>query len=121
MKTANVIERVRQRREFASTEEAEEVTAATLEALGRVVPADDARNVAVELPPELAQRLRAPEDRDSTDSVDEFLAYVHDNASVREAGVEWKVNGVFDVLEETVGDEFADVQAQLPDEYDRLR
>ncbi|MFB6122222.1 MAG: DUF2267 domain-containing protein [Haloferacaceae archaeon] len=120
MKTTNVIERVRQRREFASTEAAEEVTAATLEALGRTVPDGDAHDVAVELPPELARRLRSVEDRASTASVDEFLAYVHENASVREVGVEWKVSGVFDVLEETVGEEFDDVQAQLPEEYERL-
>jgi uncharacterized protein (DUF2267 family) len=98
-------------------EGAEGATRAVLQTLGERISEAEARDLAAELPPELAAWVFSDHAGQSFD-VDEFLRRVAEREGVDEATAERHVRAVLAALAENLSDEeFANVVAQLPMDF----
>jgi uncharacterized protein (DUF2267 family) len=87
---------------------------ATLQTLGERIASGEARDLAEQLPPELAPWLAA-DDRAQPFDVDEFLHRVARREGVNVEEAERHARAVFEALRRTVtADEYADTVAELP-------
>jgi uncharacterized protein (DUF2267 family) len=100
--------------------EAERATRATLETLAERLSAGEARDLAAELPPELAPWI-ATEGGAEPFHVDEFIRRVAAREQVDLATAEQHARAVFDALGRTVSeDEVDDMAAELPNDFQPL-
>jgi uncharacterized protein (DUF2267 family) len=101
-------------------DEAERVACATLQTLSERITAGETEDLRERLPAELHRCLdggRAPD----RFHVDEFVRRIAQRAGVDAPSVERDVRAVFGALWRAVGpDEFADMRAQLPKDFDPL-
>ena len=114
------IDRVGQRAKLSS-EQAVDLTRATLETLADRITGGEALDLAAQLPKPLQALLRKT--RESADSfgVGEFVGQVAERASVDEMTARDGARAVFVTLHEAItGGEFDDVMAQLPEEFEDL-
>jgi uncharacterized protein (DUF2267 family) len=106
-----------QRKAGLSRPDAERATRATLETLGERLSAGEARDLAAELPPELAPWL-ASDSNAQPFQVDEFVRRVAAREQVEPDDAERHARAVFEALGRTVSeDEVADMAAELPKDF----
>jgi len=122
MKHDEFIGQVQHRARLSSRGAAERATRATLETLAERLAGGEAKDLAAQLPPELAEHLRgewsAMGDRFS---LDEFFRRVSQREGVDVPDAVFHARAVIEVLNEAVSrGEMDDVRAQLPAEFDRL-
>jgi uncharacterized protein (DUF2267 family) len=90
---------------------------ATLETLGERIGVGEARDIAEQLPPELAPWIAGTGNPERFD-VDEFLRRVAEREGVDVENAERHARAVFEALRRTVtAAEFADMQAELPKDF----
>jgi uncharacterized protein (DUF2267 family) len=100
-----------------SRDAAERATRAALETLADRLSAGEARDIAAQLPPELAPWLATDSGAEPFD-VDEFLRRMAQREAVDLSVAERHAHAVFDALGRTVSaDEIADMKAQLPKDF----
>jgi uncharacterized protein (DUF2267 family) len=100
-----------------SREAAERAARATLETLAERISSGEARDVAVQLPPELAPWLANLNPAEAFD-VDELVPRVAEREGTDEVTAEHHARPVFATLREALpGKELVDVTDQLPDDY----
>jgi uncharacterized protein (DUF2267 family) len=103
-----------------SPTEAERAARATLQTLAERLSAGEARDVAEQLPPELAPWLATNEPAEAF-GVDEFLRRVADRAGVDPGTAERYAHAVFEALGRVVSDdEIDDMAAELPSDFEPL-
>ncbi len=122
MKHDEFIGQVQHRARLSSRGAAERATRATLETLAERLAGGEAKDLAAQLPPELAEHLRggwsAMGDRFS---LDEFFRRVSQREGVDVPDAVFHARAVIEVLSAAVSrGEMDDVRAQLPAEFDRL-
>jgi uncharacterized protein (DUF2267 family) len=108
--------------EFAGTDRdgAERAIGATLQTLAERIAEGEARDLAAELPPRAAAWLATTTPAEGFD-LDEFLRRVAEREGVDDATAERHAHAVFAALGRAVSDdEFDDMMAELPREFDRL-
>ena len=98
-------------------DEAERAIRATLETLAERIAAGEARDLAAELPPEVAPWLATTTDAEGFD-VDEFLRRVAERTGTDVGTARRYASAVFDALGRAVSDdEYDDMVAELPRDY----
>jgi uncharacterized protein (DUF2267 family) len=103
-----------------SAEEARAAACATLDVLSKRITAGEAEDIAFRLPPELRECID-PAGPPERFHVDEFLRRVAERVGAGEDAAERDARGVFSALWSAVGpDEFADMRAQLPNDFGPL-
>jgi uncharacterized protein (DUF2267 family) len=103
-----------------SGEEARAAACATLNVLSERITAGEAEDIAVRLPPELRECID-PAGRPEPFHADEFVRRIAERVGVDEDAAEREARGVFAALWGAVGpDEFADMRAQLPKDFNPL-
>jgi uncharacterized protein (DUF2267 family) len=114
------ISTVKERAAVASDQEAQLVACATLQTLSERLSAGEAEDIRERLPAEL-RRCLVPEQHDPRFHADEFLRRIARRAGVDETSAERDAQAVFVALWRAVGpDEFADMRAELPKDFDPL-
>jgi uncharacterized protein (DUF2267 family) len=114
------IKEVQTRGHMESRQEAENATKATLETLGERLAGGEPKDLAAQLPPEVAEYLRYEGEQESNPfSLDEFFERVNDkNPGVDEPRAVYHARVVIAVLQDTVTQGLIDhVRSQLPEEY----
>lgn len=103
-----------------SRDEAERAVRATLATLGERISAGEARDLALQLPPEIAPWLHAaPAQRSQRFDVDEFLRRVARRSGVDEEAALARARIVLAVAAQAIApSEFDDVVSELPKDYD---
>jgi len=122
MKHDEFIAHVRKRAHLASNEEAERATKATLETFAERLTADEAGDLASQLPDTLAMYMQPPyTGTEESFSLDEFFQRVSEREHVNLIDANFHARVVLALLAEavTVG-ELEDVRAQLPKEFAKL-
>ncbi len=116
------ISQVQRRTNLDSREEAERATRATLETLGERLAGGEAKDLAAQLPPELAQYLQqAYTGIQEKFSLDEFFWRVSQREGVDLTESTYHARVVIALLSEAVTlGEIEDVRAQLPEDFARL-
>jgi len=110
------IGRVQQQGNLSSMDDAEWACRATLEALGEQVSEGLLDNIAVQLPPEIADYLRRTEDRERTGRED-FISRVAGRAGISDDQAAYVARAVLDALyAATEGGLMAKVTESLPAE-----
>jgi uncharacterized protein (DUF2267 family) len=100
--------------------ETEKAARATLATLGERISRGEARDLAAQLPPEIAPWLHADE-RSQRFDVDEFLRRVATRSGVDEDAALRRARVVFAVLGQAIApSEFDDLASELPKDYDVL-
>lgn len=101
--------------------EAEEAVEATLEALGECISGGEAKDLAAELPSEMAEALtRAGGDPESL-SLEEFFGRVAEKQGTGEALAEKHATIVLSILGRAVDNgELSDIRSQLPKDFQPL-
>ncbi len=120
MRYDEFIERVRERGEFGSTEEAEAATRATLSTLGEYLTDREGPELARRLPEGVSEHLlRQPPERSEIFSAEDFLQLVGEREGVNVGEARYHVRAVMDVLGEAVGREHLAgvVERQFPSEF----
>jgi uncharacterized protein (DUF2267 family) len=103
-----------------SRDAAERAARATLETLADRLSAGEARDIAAQLPPELAPSLATESGAEAFD-VDEFLRRVAMRERVDLSTAERHARAVFEALGRSVSDdEIADMRAELPKDFEPL-
>jgi uncharacterized protein (DUF2267 family) len=103
-----------------SGEEARAAACATLNVLSERITPGEAEDIAVRLPPELRECID-PAGRPEPFHADEFVRRIAERVGVDEDAAEREARGVFAALWGAVGpDEFADMRAQLPKDFNPL-
>lgn len=119
---SELIEAIQRHGDIESDEEARTAARATLQALGKRLARGEAEDIAAHLDGDPADWV-VPEGSDGPVSlpVDEFVAWVADEADVdQDRGWEY-VEAVLGALSDTLPEpEFEGITAQFPPEYDRL-
>jgi uncharacterized protein (DUF2267 family) len=111
---------VQQRIRVGEQHEAVGAARATLQTLGERIVSGEADNLAAQLPDELAYYLRQA-NRDERFQLGQFYKRVARRAEIDYTDAVHQARAVVSVLEEAVTPgEFADMKAQLPDEYEDL-
>jgi uncharacterized protein (DUF2267 family) len=101
-------------------DDAERATRATLETLAERISQGEAKDLAEQLPPEVAPYLATTTDAERFD-LDEFLARIARRAEVDRPTAYRYARAVFDAVSRAVkGDEFDDLVAELPKQYAAL-
>jgi uncharacterized protein (DUF2267 family) len=101
-------------------ETAERAARATLQTLGERIAMGEARDLALQVPPEVSPWIATTTDAEGF-GVDEFVRRVAEREGVDPDTAERHVTGVFTALGQTVSfDEIDDTVAQLPTEFRRL-
>jgi uncharacterized protein (DUF2267 family) len=122
MKYDEFIAEVRRRARLATTEEAENATQATLQTLAERIEIDEVKDLASQLPRELAMYMQSPTTGIAESfSLDEFFHRVSEREGVDLADATFHARIVAALLSEvvTVG-EIEDVRAQLPPDFAKL-
>jgi uncharacterized protein (DUF2267 family) len=105
-----------------SREEAERATRATLETIKERIVGDEGKDLASQLPKELAECLHGREGEDGQHfPVEEFYQRVSEKEGVEPTTAAVHARAVFAVLQDAVTPgEFADVRANFSDDYAEL-
>jgi uncharacterized protein (DUF2267 family) len=112
---------VKDRAELADDTEAQQVACATLRTLAERLSSGEADDIAERLPGELRSCLQPEDLSDRRFHVGEFLRRISARAGVDRRAAERDARAVFIALWSAVGPEdFADMRAELPRDYDRL-
>lgn len=114
------IERVRERGEFDSTEDAEAATRATLSTLGEYLTDREGPDLAKRLPEGVSEHLlRQPPERSEIFSAEDFLQLVGEREGANVGEARYHVRAVMDVFGEAVGREVLGdvVERQFPSEF----
>jgi uncharacterized protein (DUF2267 family) len=120
MKFDEFVGRVQHRAKLGTEGETVRAIEATLTTLGERLAGGEAANLAAQLPEELGAYLRGAPEGESFD-LDEFFNRVTIREGVDEPGAVYHARAVLSVLKEAVTPgEWADMRAQLPDEYEAL-
>ncbi|CAM5263681.1 hypothetical protein STENM223S_04579 [Streptomyces tendae] len=115
MRLDEFLDRVRDRGEFHSDDEAEQVTTAVLWVIASRVPPEEAADLAAELPAPLDEALRLERGRPESFGREEFLRRVAQQTGARPRTAEWDAGAVLSVLAEAVSRERVDrLLARLP-------
>jgi uncharacterized protein (DUF2267 family) len=123
MKYDEFIKEVQNRGHMESREEAQRATRATLETLAERLAGGEPKDLASQLPPELAEHMRQEgEETSNPFSLDEFFERVNErDSAVDLPGAAYHARVVVDVLQDAVTPGVIDdVRSQLPEEYDLL-
>ncbi|WP_031033967.1 DUF2267 domain-containing protein [Streptomyces sp. NRRL F-5650] len=102
MRLDDFLTRVRDRGEFHSDDEAEQVTTAVLWVIASRVPPEAAAALAADLPAPLDDALRLERGRPETFGRDEFLRRVAQQTGARPRTAEWDAGAVLATLAEAV-------------------
>jgi uncharacterized protein (DUF2267 family) len=106
------------RRAGVSSEQANDLTRATLRTLAERISGGEARDVAAQLPPELRECLHKEQEFPEPFGLGQFIRRVSDGAAVNTAQGSAAVRAVLATVREAVStNEFEDVVSQLPKEY----
>jgi uncharacterized protein (DUF2267 family) len=113
---------VQSRARLGSLGDAETATRATLETLRERLAGGEPKDVAAQLPTEIAKYFEAPQREDPERfDVKEFFRRVSDRASVEAEDAAFQSRAVLEVLQEAVSPgEVSDIRAQLTDDYQPL-
>jgi uncharacterized protein (DUF2267 family) len=119
------IGQVQHRARLGSRGEAERATRATLETLAERMADGAAKNLAAQLPAEIAGHLRrhAPEEAGTGEqfSLGDFFERVTEREAVDQPDAAFHARAVLEVTDEaTTGGLMIKVREQFPDEFDRL-
>ncbi len=122
MKHDEFIGQVQHRARLSSRGAAERATRATLETLAERLAGGEAKDLAAQLPLEIAEHLRGQWSAlGERFSLDEFFRRVSLREGVELSDAVFHARAVIEVLNEAVSrGEMDDVRAQLPTEFDRL-
>jgi uncharacterized protein (DUF2267 family) len=122
MKYDEFISQVCKRAGIDSREVAERTVAATLETLGQRLTGGEPKDLAAQLPPELAMYLQKPDTGSGEDfSLDEFFWRIGQREGVDLSEATFHARVVIGLLSETVTmGEIQNVQAQLPNDFAKL-
>ncbi len=122
MKHDEFIGQVQHRARLSSRGAAERATRATLEILAERLAGGEAKDLAAQLPPELAEHLRGGwSAMGERFSLEEFFRRVSQREGVDLPEAVFHARAVIEVLSEAVSQgEMDDVRAQLPAEFNRL-
>jgi uncharacterized protein (DUF2267 family) len=122
MRHDEFLAQVRERGEYTSQEEAEEITTAVLQILSQRITPEEAADVAAQLP----EPLRAPltgdgERQPESFGEEEFLRRVAERVGARPRTAEWDAGAVLSTLADAVsGGELNQILSQLPSGYAAL-
>ena len=120
MQYDDFIDRVQQRADLSSRQEAVHAVRATLETLGERLSRVETRQLATQLPRELRAYFH-PKHESQVFPVDEFFNRVSARANVRRAQAVDQARAVIEVLREAVSaGEIEDVRIELAPDYDVL-
>ncbi|GAA3778544.1 DUF2267 domain-containing protein [Micromonospora maritima] len=109
------------RRAELSTDQAATVSRAVLQTLAERITADEAGDLAAQLPDDVGGYLAAPEGTGTTGAAVEFLYRVAERSAVDPAVAEVGTRAVLATLRDTVTvGEFQDLVAQLPRGFDAM-
>ncbi|ASW54988.1 DUF2267 domain-containing protein [Plantactinospora sp. KBS50] len=109
------------RRARVPSEQAVELSRATLETLNDRLTAGEALDLAAQLPLPLQGLLRPPDEQAEHFDAAEFARRVAERAGVTEPAARDAVRALFETLHEAVtGDEFNELVARLPDDYQAM-
>jgi len=122
MKHDEFIGQVQHRARLSSRGAAERATRATLETLAERLAGGEAKDLAAQLPPELAEHLRSGwSAMGERFSLEEFFRRVSQREGADLPEAVFHARAVIEVLSEAVSrGEMDDVRAQLPAEFNRL-
>ncbi|WP_026735113.1 DUF2267 domain-containing protein [Fischerella sp. PCC 9605] len=122
MKYDEFITHVQSVAQLNTREEAERATRATLEIIRERIVGDEAKDLAAQLPEELAECLRGREgETGQAFSMQEFISRVSQKEGVEPTAAAMHVRSVFAVLEDAVTPgEFADLYSNFSDDYAEL-
>ena len=122
MKYDEFISQIQQRAMLGSREEAERATRATLETLGERLAGGEVKDLASQLPPEMAEYLlQASQGVTSSFSLDEFFWRVSQREGLDLSESTYHARVVAGLLSEAVTmGEIENVQAQLPKDFAKL-
>ncbi|GGV63325.1 MULTISPECIES: DUF2267 domain-containing protein [Streptomyces] len=118
MKLDEFLDRVRDRGEYRSLDEAEKVSWAVLWVLAARVGPQEAEELAEQLPAPLNEALLLERGRADTFDQQEFLRRVAQQISARPRTAEWDVGAVLSTVADAVGEErFGHLCEELPSRY----
>jgi uncharacterized protein (DUF2267 family) len=122
MKYDEFISQVSKRANIDSREAAERAVAATLETLGQRLAGGEPKDLASQLPPEIAMFLQQPDSGSGEAfSVDEFFWRVSQREGVDLTEATFHARVILGLLSESVTmGEIQNVQAQLPNDFAQL-
>ncbi|MEV5883836.1 DUF2267 domain-containing protein [Streptomyces sp. NPDC052020] len=118
MRLDEFLAEVRDRGEYRSQEEAEQVSSAVLWVLASRISPEEAADLAAQLPAPLDDALRLERGRPETFGHEEFLRRVARQTGARQATAEWDASAVLSTVADAVsGGEVDHLLAQLPSDY----
>lgn len=122
MKYDEFIKHVQSVAQIDSREQTQRVTRATLETIKERIVGDEAKDLAAQLPEEIAQYLRGREGENGQHfKLQEFIERVSKKAGVESTDAIMHVRAVFTVLQNAVSPgEFADFKHNFSDDYAEL-
>ncbi|MBW3603485.1 MAG: DUF2267 domain-containing protein [Actinobacteria bacterium] len=121
MQTDEFVDRVHERLGNVDREQARRSTIVTLRVLGEALSADEAHDLAAQLPRELADTVRESAEQTTIYDHDTFLVRVAELAGIDDGSSEVHARAVVGVLREAVtGGEFVTMSLDLPDALDGL-
>lgn len=121
MKYQEFVARVRERGEYDSAAEAQQVISVVVTCLAERLEPDEARQLGAQLPAELGEALTSAVGGGLREGVTEFLRKVGDGTGATERTAEWDAGAVLSTIAEAVsGGELNDVLTQLPSGYATL-
>lgn len=118
MRLDEFLAEVRDRGEYRSQEEAEQVSSAVLWVLASRITPEEAADLAAQLPAPLDDALRLERGRPETFGHEEFLRRVARQTGARRATAEWDADAVLSTVADAVSDgELDHLLARLPSDY----
>jgi uncharacterized protein (DUF2267 family) len=118
LKYQEFVARVRERGEYDSSAEAQQVISVVVTALAERLQPDEARQLGAQLPAELGDFLSVAAGGGLREGVTEFLRKVSDGTGATERTAEWDASAVLSTIADAVsGGELNDVLTQLPSGY----
>ncbi|MGR6319508.1 DUF2267 domain-containing protein [Micromonospora soli] len=121
MKYEEFVARVRERGEYDSAAEAQQVIGIVVTALAERLAPEEARQLGAQLPAQLGDVLRTAVGGGLREGVTEFLHRVGEGTGATERTAEWDASAVLTTIADAVsGGELNDVLTQLPSGYATL-
>ncbi|ELS50901.1 DUF2267 domain-containing protein [Streptomyces viridochromogenes] len=121
MRLAEFLAQVHDRGEYRSQEEAEHVSTAALKVLGTRITAEEAEDLAAQLPAPLSDVLREGGGPAESFGCEEFLRRVAQHTGARPRTAEWDAGAVLSTVADAVsGGQVDHLLSQLPTEYAEL-